>query len=155
MNITKSASVGSSGRGAYKWMVPSKQASGYDYTVRITSTSNSSCWGASNSLFGIQGIVYSLNLTSPNGGEVWRVKSVQTIRWTYSGSIGSSVRIDLYKSGALVRTIIRSRSIGSNGAGYYRCTVPSTLAAGNDYAVRITSSSGYMDTSAYYFTIQK
>jgi subtilisin family serine protease len=52
--ITSSTSVGSSGSGSYTWTVPSSQATGSDYTIRVTSTSNSNYKDSSNSNFTIQ-----------------------------------------------------------------------------------------------------
>ena len=38
-----------------------------------------------------------ITVTSPNGGESWRSGSFQTIKWSYGGSTGSLVSIDLLK----------------------------------------------------------
>jgi C1A family cysteine protease len=41
-NISSKASIGTGGSGSYTWKVPVKQATGNDYSIMITSTSNSS-----------------------------------------------------------------------------------------------------------------
>jgi len=101
----------------------------------------------------------AIELTSPNGGEVWKRNTYQTIQWKYYGDPGSSVKIELLK-GSTVYPVPQfgTVSIGSNGKGSYRFLV--TQPAGS-YKVRITSSKGfgqssafYMDTSNNYFTVQ-
>ena len=97
----------------------------------------------------------SITVTTPDGGETWPPGTTQTIRWTYSGSVGSYVRIELFKNGVLNRTISKSTSIGSGGNGSYNWNISSTQTPGNDYKVRVTSKSNpsYTDTSNNNFTI--
>ncbi len=64
--------------------------------------------------------VTSIAVTSPNGGETWAGGTTQTIRWTYSGTPGSRVRIELMKNGVVNRTINSSTPVGSDGIGSYR-----------------------------------
>ena len=52
--ISSSTSIGGSGSGSYSWKVPSNQTVGSDYTIRVTSTSNSNYKDASNANFTIQ-----------------------------------------------------------------------------------------------------
>ena len=40
----------------------------------------------------------SITVSVPNGGEPWAAGTTQTIRWTYTGSPGTYVRIELYKN---------------------------------------------------------
>lgn len=102
----------------------------------------------------------SIELTSPNGGEVWKRNTYQTIQWKYYGDPGTSVKIELLK-GSTMYPIPQfgTVSIGSNGKGSYRFLV--TQPAGYGYKIRITSSKGfgqsnmfYTDTSNSYFTVQ-
>lgn len=101
----------------------------------------------------------AIELISPNGGEVWRRNTYQTIQWKYYGDPGTSVKIELLK-GSTVYPVPQfgTVSIGSNGKGSYGFVV--TQPAGS-YKVRITSSKGfgqssafYTDTSNSYFTVQ-
>jgi len=52
--ITSSASVGRRGSGSYNWRIPSNQALGADYRIRVTSTSNSGFTDMSNNDFTIK-----------------------------------------------------------------------------------------------------
>jgi len=49
--ITSSASVGSGGNGSYNWKIPSNQALGSDYAIRVTSRSNTTYIDTSDSNF--------------------------------------------------------------------------------------------------------
>jgi hypothetical protein len=84
------------------------------------------------------------------------VGSTQTISWTYTGNPGAYVKIELLKGGVVNRTIAGLVSKGTGGAGSKTWAIPSTQAPGNDYTIRITSTSnsGFTDTSDNNFTIQ-
>jgi molybdopterin-binding protein len=97
----------------------------------------------------------TVTVTSPNGGESWQSGTTQTILWTYTGNLGSYVKIELLKGTSVNSTITSSASIGSNGSGSYNWTIPTTQTTGSDYKVRVTSTSNssYTDTSDGNFTI--
>ena len=96
-----------------------------------------------------------ITLTAPNGGESWSRGSTNTIRWNYSDDPGLNVKIELLKSGAVVRTIASNASIGSNGSGSYSWKVPNSQTTGTDYTILVTSTSNgnYTDTSNANFSI--
>jgi hypothetical protein len=98
---------------------------------------------------------YIITVTLPNGGESWARGTTQTIKWTYAGNPGSYVKIELLKGGVVNSAITKSASIGINGTGSYKWTVPSSQATGSVYTIRITSTSNsnYKDTSNGNFTI--
>ena len=150
--ITSTASIGTNGSGSYGWTVPASQEAGSDYRISVTSTSNSAYTDTSNNDIAIVAVI---TVTSPNGGERWPVGSVQTIRWTYTGDPGASVKIDLLKGGVVNQTITSTASIGSSGSGSYDWTVPASQQAGSDYRIRVTSTSNSSctDTSDSNMTI--
>ena len=102
--------------GSYSiWTISSGLATGTDYRIRVTSLSNSAITDTSNNNFAISGSTSStsaasITVTSPNGGESWVRGSTHAIDWTSSGNIGSYVKIELLKSGAVVQTITSSTS---------------------------------------------
>jgi hypothetical protein len=65
------------------------------------------------------------------------------------------VKIELLKGGMVNQTITSSVSMGSNGSCSYNWTIPTSQTAGNDYRVRVTSTtnSSYTDTSDNNFNI--
>jgi hypothetical protein len=97
----------------------------------------------------------SITVTTPNGGENWAAGTTQTISWTYVGSVGNFVKIELFKAGVLNQTIISSSSICTVGSGSYPWAIPSTQAGGSDYQFKVTSTtnSAYTDRSNANFTI--
>jgi hypothetical protein len=105
--------------------------------------------------FSTHALSTSIRVTSPNGGETWNSGTTQTIWWIYAGSLGSKVKIELLKGGVANRTITSSASIGKSGSGSHNWKIPSNQASGNDYEVRITSTSNtsYTDTSDNNFSI--
>ena len=135
--------IGNGGSGSYTWTVPAGQKEDSRYKVKVSSTRKSSINDMSDKQFTITKAqpVSSITVTSPNGGETWPAGSAQTIRWTYTGDPGASVKIDLLKGGVVNRTITSSASIGNNGSGSCGWTVPASQQAGSDYRIRVTSTS--------------
>jgi hypothetical protein len=120
--------------GSYNWAIPSTQATGSNYSIRITSTSRTSITDTSNASFTINGP--SITVQSPNGGENWAPGSTQVIRWSVAGVTGY-VRIELIQGPTVVGTITTQTSASS---GSYSWTVSSTQTPG-PYSIRITSTS--------------
>ena len=85
MNSTIIASIASSG--SYSWPIPSGQAAGADYKVRITSTTNSSLYDESNNYFTI-GIPTNLPLQNINigSGQSTCYNATQTITVAGNGT---------------------------------------------------------------------
>lgn len=79
----------------------------------------------------------SITVTAPNGGESWVAGTTHAITWTQTGA--ETLRIDLFKGGSLERTI--ATGVGAAG-GTYSWAIPADLAAGNDYAVKVSNQLG-------------
>jgi len=73
-----------------------------------------------------------ITVTSPDGGESWQQGSYQTITWMSTGLTGN-LAIDLYKSGSFLFNI----GSAAVDAGIFSWDIPSDLAAGDDYQIRI------------------
>ena len=97
----------------------------------------------------------SITVTAPNGGGNWEQGSTQTIRWSYTGSCGSYVKIELLKGTTVSRVISSSASVGCGGSGSKSWTVPYNQVLGADYKIRVTSTSNpsLFDTSNANFAI--
>ncbi|OPX84340.1 MAG: Ser-Thr-rich glycosyl-phosphatidyl-inositol-anchored membrane family protein [Pelotomaculum sp. PtaB.Bin104] len=135
-------------KGSYNWTLPSDLPTGDDYSVRLTST-NGSCADMSDGSFSIAGP--SITLTSPNGGETWEAGSKQAVSWSYTGKPGAYVKLELLQNGIPVKSI-NSRT--SSNKGSYNWTIPSNLASGADYKVKVTAVNGSCsDTSDSDFSI--
>ena len=125
--------------GLIQLAIPSTQAAGSDYKIRVTSTSNSSVTDTSDNFFTVLGP--SVTVTSPNGGDTLTAGTTKTITWNYTGDPGYYLKIELLKAGTVVATLNSYALKGSNGMGSYNWLVPSTQAAGANYSIKITSIS--------------
>ena len=141
--VTQTVSASTPNNGAFSWTISSGLATGSDYRIRITSTSNSAYTDLSNSTFSITPgtTTPSITVTSPNGGEVWYKYTSHPVTWSCTGSPGSTVKIVLVKGGTEVSTLASSVSLGSGGKGSYSWFIPSTLVSGSDYRVSVQSIS--------------
>jgi len=112
--------------------------------IIILFVSSSFVWAAS-----------TITVTSPNGAEVWELGSTQTIQWTYTGTPGANVKIELYRRGVLTRVITSRTSIGDGGTGSYMWTVPKGQKMGSRYKVKVSSikNSAINDRSDKQFTL--
>jgi hypothetical protein len=109
-----------------------------------------------NTLLTGRGVVPTgIMVISPNGSEIWKAGTTQTIRWSYEGNPGSYVKIELYKGGLFDRTIKSSTSRGTGGNGSYSWAIPATQSGGDVYTVVVTSTSNadYTAESDDYFII--
>ncbi|MEJ2196802.1 MAG: Ser-Thr-rich GPI-anchored membrane family protein, partial [Ignavibacteriaceae bacterium] len=132
--------------GSFNWTVPDiTQAS--DYTIVITSTATGAIADTSDAGFTIQ--ISGLNVSSPNGGEVWELGSSHDITWT--DNIAEDVKIELFKAGVFFQTIVDP----TPSDGTYNWTVPAVTQA-SDYTIVVTSktNSTIADTSDANFTLQ-
>ncbi|MDD3044836.1 MAG: Ser-Thr-rich GPI-anchored membrane family protein, partial [Candidatus Delongbacteria bacterium] len=75
-----------------------------------------------------------VNVTYPNGGENFVTDSTYAITWDYN--ISENVKIELYKNLVFVDEIAITTC-----TGYFAWTIPSASETGNDYTVKITSTS--------------
>jgi len=131
--------------GSYIWTVPASIPAD-NYYIRITSTVNSGCIDNSNYYFAIA----NPQVTYPTAANIgWRLGSTYTITWT--GYSGTYVKIDLYRSTGIVGTI----SSSTENDGSFSWTVPTSLAIGTDYLIRIvsTANTACYDNSNSYFAI--
>lgn len=92
-----------------------------------------------------------IRVTSPNGGESLSAGESTTITW--EDAIDERVKIDLVSNGSFVSTIVDATA----SDGRFRWEVPATLSTGNDYTIRIssTSDSSLFDDSNASFNIQR
>lgn len=103
-------------------------------TVSMTSAKNVTA------AFNTSGGPTLVTVTSPNGGETWKVGETHAITWSASGvSSSNSIRISL--NGMVITTVAGANS------GTYNWTIPSTLqnttlGAGNVYKIYLDVSSG-------------
>ncbi len=154
--IASSVSTGSGGQGSYAWSIPASTTTGSDYKVTVQSVSQPTVKDTSDNYFTIAPAApATITVKAPNGGESWQRGTSRTITWSYTGSPGSNVKIELLRFGVPVRTIASSVSIGSGGQGSYAWSVPSSVVPGNYFKVSVRSVNlpAIRDTSNNYFRI--
>ncbi len=97
--------------------------------------------------------ISSMKVTSPNGGETLQTGSTQSIIWAKGNVSVASVKIELLKGGVLVKTIVTS----TLNNGIYKWAVPTSLAVGNDYYLKISDVKNVntFDKSDNLFSIAK
>lgn len=93
----------------------------------------------------------SITLTSPNGGENWRIGTTQTIRWTSTGITGK-VKIHLSRDGGGTWATTVTKGTANDGSHPWKVTKPATTRA----KIRVCSVSlpSKCDPSDANFTIR-
>lgn len=131
--------------GAYSWTLPTTLTAGTDYTVKVTTSD--AAYSDFSDAFTVTVTAPAITVTSPAAGASWSVGTTQSIAWTKAGALAAFVKIELYKGG--LKTLDIAASTENDGA--YSWTLPTTLAAGSDYIVRVTTSDGavYDDSGAF------
>jgi|GEM_PF-2520966 len=90
-------------------------------------------------------------LYSPSGVSNWQTDYQYYIIWDWlGGGCSSQVKLQLFKGGAFVRDIVASID---NYLFNYLWTVPSDLASGNDYRIKLTDLDSSTTAFSDYFTI--
>jgi len=130
---------------SYSWSIPSSLYASSYYHIRITSTSYSSIY-TSSGYFSIEDEP-SLTITSPSSGDTWYMGETYTVSWS-SENAGDYVKIELYKSGSYVSTIISSTYNDES----YSWDISSSLSTSSYYVIKIisTSDSSLYDESGYF-----
>jgi len=98
--------------------------------------------------------LYSLILTSPNGGESWGLSTIRNINWSSSGLSGN-LRLELWKADKKLGDIAAKIPISNgNYAWFVGNYGPGIASPGNDYKVKINTANGlYNDASNATFSI--
>jgi hypothetical protein len=102
----------------------------YFYRVKTGNDAGESDWSVGS----FRTIAPFIAVTSPKGGELWRRGLSYYVQW--QANIPENISLQLYEAGSLVTNI--STNAPSNGA--YHWLVPLNLNPGNDYSIKITST---------------
>jgi hypothetical protein len=132
--------------GAFGWNAVPCGGEEDGYKIRVTDP-ESGVSADSPEAFSIPGC--RLQVTSPNGGEAWRLYDYREIRWTTTGC-GETVSIELLREGTLCRTI----SSSTENDGSFNWVVESRCENEDGYTIRVTDTgTGRTDESDAPFTI--
>jgi hypothetical protein len=143
--------------GSFIWTIPTSVPTGSNYTIRILKPGWWSNLDTSDKAFTItktktNGGGSSLSVITPNGGQKWKTGMSYALKWTHKIA-GSKVKIQLLKSGKHYQWV--SKSTMNDGKHVWK--IPSAVATGSAYKIKITSTSKktVTDTSNKNFTITK
>lgn len=75
-------------------------------------------------------------VTNPTTGLIYRIGEPRVVRWTHTQNTGSNVKIELLKTGNLVKTIASN----TPNDDAFAWTVPN-VNSGTDYQIKVTSTS--------------
>ena len=159
--ITPKTPVGSGGRGSFNWKIPGNWL-GSGVALRVQGVNIPQFWGESK--FTLAAPKTTLMLISPLGGEKWTEGTTQTIRWTYTGDIGSTVNIGLFNgplgSGTSMDVIATGVKVAPGGKGTYSWVIPKyplPPAARFAFYLKIVAFpyGGKLESDSSYFTIAK
>jgi C1A family cysteine protease/5-hydroxyisourate hydrolase-like protein (transthyretin family) len=132
--------------GSFDWLVPTSLTTGSDYLVRVTTADDA--YSDDSDLFTLSTIP-TITVTSPAAGAVWTRKATKTILWTKTGTQASTVKIRLYRNGALKLVIISSTA----NDGTHNWKVKGTLTKGSGYQIRINTTGLKVDDYSDSFSI--
>jgi len=145
--ITIIASTSNSG--TYLWSIPNTPST--NSLVRVSDAADGTPNDISNAVFTISPPPQAmLNVTSPNGGEIWFVGSSHNITWSSQGLI-SNVKIEYSINGGSWSLITASTA----NTGTYPWTIPNTPSESSLVKISDASNGEVSDKSDALFTIKK
>jgi len=111
--------------GSYNWRVtgPATTAA----RIKVTDIFNSAVFDVSDASFTIAQPQPAITVTSPDGGENWRIGTSRTITWA-SKNVTGRVKIELSRNGEVTWVTIAG-STSNDGSYSWRVTGPGTLHA--------------------------
>jgi hypothetical protein len=143
--------------GTYSWTISTGLSTGSDYRIRITSTTNAAISNTSSIPFAITmaNPAPSIQVITPDGGEMWKRGTTRTVTWDYTGDLGSTVKITRLQGGVEAGTISSGTPLGTGGHGSFVWNIDSTGSTGSNCQVKIQSirQPGINDVSNNYFTL--
>lgn len=127
--------------GSYSVQLPNVTTTGNDYNIKLTNIQDATVFDLGDN-FTITASNY-ISVTSPTTGDQFFGGDPINVQW--STNFGGSVAINLFKNGSHVANL---KPVTANDQSE-SLTLPSGIAAGNDYVVRVSSvtSTSIMDDS--------
>lgn len=148
--ITSGTSVGANGQGSFKWNAITA-APGTGYRIKVVGITSGPAQYDVSDCFTI-GEKAKITIVSPKGGERLNAGQQVTIKWTYSGDIGSTLNLRLIHqsdppNGGLFSVPIDPKApAGSGGHGSYSWVVPANVPTSATYSIDIGAE--YASTGA-------
>lgn len=125
--------------GAFIWQAPCDLAQACDYQVKIYWVADYSVLDFSDAPFCLAPDP-ALEITSPNGGEVWTPSRTYAITWFAEPEVGPSLKLKLYRDCLFMRWVAGAWAAAE---GVYNWGVPCDLDPGPGYSIKAYSASDY------------
>jgi 5-hydroxyisourate hydrolase-like protein (transthyretin family) len=122
--------------GTYDW-TPAATVSNGNYRIRITATTDAGQTDDSDSDFMVT-TGLAVTVTSPDGGDVWRMGSTHTIQWASSG-IASNLNIELYTTINGYTQLERVVAADVPNSGSYNWKIPTDERVDGHYLIAVSS----------------
>ncbi len=143
----KSIATGADNDGSYTWTVPNTPST--ICLVRVEGASGSPS-DTSEAVFTIAPLAQPLVVTSPASGALWERGRTYAISWLKQGVQNANVRIQLFKgTSRLVKTL--TNKTANDGSFDWR--VPTALAVGNAYFVRVKTIDNLISDDSDTFSV--
>lgn len=115
----------------YYWTVAAPAAVGEQYRIRVRSIEGPA-EGASD-IFHVQDReIFRINITSPSGGERFKVPGNFSVRWNVEGgNLVENINLIVKKGGQVLSTKL------IDNTGVFDTTLPGAISEGNDYTIRL------------------
>ena len=139
--LFEAAPIGANRSGSFKWKTPADLPPGENYTVSVTAENGIGDTSAEFKLIAGKTPVTTLTLDAlPKGSARWVSGATVSLRWSYAGNPGPTVKLALIKKEVgVVAVIAEATPLGIDGKGRLDWTVPK-VALGNDYYIGIVST---------------
>lgn len=153
---TLAAAVANSG--TYNWTTPIVTSTTYRVRITFTDAAGNATSVSSTSNFSINSSSPVANVTSPNGGEVWKGASSHAITWSASGlpAGGSTAKLEYSVNAGSTYTTIVSALTNAAGSNTYAWTLPAATDTSQG-RIRVTITDSFsvdvLDTSDSNFAI--
>src|SRR5439155_1278117 len=132
--------------GSYTWTIP--DAISTTVKVRVTDVSDPAASDTSDANFKIQG---AFTLTTPNGGEAWKINTTRTVAWTTSGTV-PNVKLEYSKDNFVADVRVITASAANTGS--YNWIVPDNPTTTARVRVSDVNDGTVLDTSCDVFRFE-
>ncbi|MDR3610052.1 MAG: T9SS type A sorting domain-containing protein [Ignavibacteriaceae bacterium] len=132
--------------GSYAWTVPNNLST--QCKVRISDTSDPSKYSINSNVFTIWA-GSTISITSPNGGENWKIGQIDTVKWTSVNVSNAKIEYST-DNGTNWATVVESTPAPS---GNYAWTVPNVLSSKCKLRISNVDNASVFTVSANVFTI--
>jgi len=121
----------------FSWLIPTTLVDSTQYQIKISDVANPATDDLSDYFEILTPVAAdTITVTTPDNISVWEMGTSQSITWTSTGSI-ANVKIDLYENDVFEKNIVASTA----NDGSFDWTIPTDLANGTDYRIRISDVS--------------